>query len=95
MTANELLPAAKKWLWAISDASDDEYVQTIDACVFDLQNAGVGDVDLSDPLIQQAVKLYLKAHAGYEDGAEHFGTAYEHLKKALAISHRYREDQEE
>ena len=95
MTANDLLPEAKKWLWAISDASDSEYVQTINACVFDLQNAGVGDVDLSDPLIQQAVKLYLKAHAGYEDDFERFGNAYEHLKKALAISHKYREDPEE
>ena len=94
MYSYELLPEAKKWLWAISDASDEEYIQTIDSCVFDLQNAGVGEVDLADPLIQQAVKLYLKAHAGYEDGAEHFDTAYEHLKSALAISYRYREGHE-
>lgn len=93
MTSSELLTNAKKWLHAISDAADDEYVQTIDACVFDLQNAGVGIVDLGDPLIQQAVKLYLKAQAGYEDDAERFGEAYEHLKKALAISYRYREEE--
>lgn len=91
MTAQELLPQAKKWLWAISDASDDEYKQTINACVLDLQNAGAGEVDLSDPLIQQAVKLYLKAQAGYEDDASRFEEAYEHLKRALAISYRYKE----
>lgn len=95
MDALKLLPEAKKWLWAISDASDDEYVQVINACVFDLQNAGVGDVDLEDPLIKQAVKLYLKAQAGYEEGAEHFNVAYEHIKNALAISYRYREVDEE
>lgn len=95
MTSQDLLTDAKKWLHAISDASDDEYVQTIDACVLDLKNAGVAEPDLADPLIQQAVKLYLKAHAGYEENAEKFNEAYEHLKIALGISSDYREKTEE
>lgn len=94
MTSQELLIEAKKWMHAISNAADDEYVQTIDACVLDLENAGVATPDLADPLIQQAVKLYLKAHAGYEENAEKFNEAYEHLKKALAISSKYREKEE-
>ena len=95
MTANELLPEVKKWMYAISNAADDEYVQTINACVYDLENAGVGITDLSDPLIQQAVKLYVKSQAGYEEQAERFGEAYEHLKKSLAISYLYREEEDE
>ena len=95
MTSEELLPFAKKWLWAMSDADDDEYIQTIEACLIDLQNAGVGEPDLSDSLIQQAVKLYLKAQAGYEDESPKFEQAYEHLKKALAISYLYREEDSE
>ena len=92
MTAQELLPEAKKWLRAISNAADDEYVQTIEACVLDLKNAGVAEPDLEDPLIQQAVKLYLKAQAGYEENAERFNDAYEHMKKSLGISSTYREN---
>lgn len=95
MTAQELLPDVKKWMHAISDAADDEYVQAIEACTLDLKNAGVGEPDLEDSLIQQAVKLYLKAQAGYEENAERFNDAYEHLKRALAIASRYRETSEE
>ena len=95
MTPQELLPEAKKWMHAISDAADDEYVQAIEACVLDLDNAGVVYRDLDDPLIQQAVKLYLKAQAGYEENAERFNEAYEHLKRALAISSTYNRSREE
>ena len=95
MTSHDLLPKAKKWLRAISDAADEEYEQTINACVLDLKNAGVAEPDLSDPLIQQAVKLYLKAQAGYEENAERFNEAYEHMKKSLGISSTYRENGDE
>lgn len=91
MTAEELVTTAKKWLWETSDVANDEYKQTIEACALDLQNAGVKTPDLSDPLIQQAVKLYLKAQLGYDEQAERFGDAYEHLKHALSISYKYRE----
>ena len=43
MTANELLPEVKKWMYAISNAADDEYVQTINACVYDLFCSIVGN----------------------------------------------------
>ena len=95
MTTQELLPSIKKWMHAISDASDDEYIQTANACVLDLKNAGVADPDIADPLIQQAIKLYVKAQAGYEENAESFDKAYEHLKAALSIASGYGEDTED
>lgn len=94
MTAQELVTEAKKWLWDKSDAHNAEYVQTIEACALDLKNAGVDPVDLGDTLIQQAVKLYLKAQAGYEDNPDKWAQAYEHLKRALAISSYYGEQEE-
>ena len=40
-------------------------------------------------LIQQAVKLYLKAHFGYDDQPEKWEAAYERLKAALSLSSDY------
>jgi hypothetical protein len=71
---------------------DDELTQTIDACKLDLSNSGVKKLDSSDPLIQQAVKLYCKAQFGYDDPAGDFSRAYEHLKAALSLSGDYNAD---
>ena len=79
----------KLWLRISSGKMDDELTQTIDACKLDLSNSGVKNLDSSDPLIQQAVKLYCKAQFGYDDSAGKFAEAYEHLKAALSLSGDY------
>lgn len=91
--ADALLAAAKKWLRRSSDKLDDEITQTMAAAFLDMKNAGIKRLDKEDPLIQQAVKLYLKAHFGYDDQPEKWEAAYERLKAALSLSSDYtRED---
>lgn len=89
MTPKDLVPTARVWLGYTTDTFDDELEQTIQACVLDLQNGGVVYPDLSDKLIQQAVKLYLKAFFRYDDKADRFEKSYEFLKKALELSSDY------
>ena len=88
-TSGSLLAPAKLWLRISSNKMDDELEQTIDACKLDLQNSGVKNLDSSDLLIQQAVKLYCKSQFGYDDSAGKFAEAYEHLKAALSLSGDY------
>lgn len=84
-----LVESAKVWLRMTSDAFDGEIEQTIEACLLDLSNAGVRKLDTDDAVIQQAVKLYLKAQFGYNDATDKFQQSYEHLKRALALSGDY------
>lgn len=95
MTAEELLPAVKKWLRITSASLDDEIEQTISACVVDLENSGVRKVELDDPLIQQAAKLYCKAQFGYDDTSGKFAKAYELLKQSLSLSSEYNTEDEQ
>lgn len=90
--AQDLLSPVKQWLRIVTDALDDELIQTIKACELDLINGGVAKVESSDPVVQQAVKLYCKAMFGYESESEKFAAAYEHLKAALALSGIYNKE---
>lgn len=87
--AEDLLQAAKKWLRRSSDKLDDEIRQTIAAAFLDMKNAGIKQLDKDDYLIQQAVKLYLKAHFGYDDQPEKWEAAYERLKASLSLNSDY------
>lgn len=88
-SAQALLPEAKKWLRRSSNKLDEEILQTAAAAFLDMKNAGIKQLDKTDPLIQQAVKLYLKAHFGYDDQPEKWEAAYERLKAALSLSSDY------
>lgn len=87
--ATELLPDAKQWLRRSSSVLDGEITQTAASAFLDMKNAGIKRLDQEDPLIQQAVKLYLKAHFGYDDQPEKWEAAYERLKSALSLSSDY------
>lgn len=87
--AETLLPEAQKWLRRSSGKLDDEIIQTSAAALLDMKNAGIRRLDAEDPLIQQAVKLYLKAHFGTDDQPEKWDAAYERLKAALSLSSDY------
>jgi hypothetical protein len=84
-----MLNEAKLWVGYSKNVFDEEIEQTMQACAIDLGNAGVVNIDFTDPLIKQAVKLYLKAQFRSDDGDNKFADAYEHLKKALALSSDY------
>jgi hypothetical protein len=85
----DMLNEAKLWVGYSKNVFDEEIEQTMQACAIDLGNAGVVNIDFTDPLIKQAVKLYLKAQFRSDDGDNKFADAYEHLKKALALSSDY------
>lgn len=85
----DMLNEAKLWVGYSKNVFDEEIEQTMQACAIDLGNAGVVNIDFTDPLIKQAVKLYLKAQFRSDDGDNKFANAYEHLKKALALSSDY------
>lgn len=86
-----LVEKIKLWLRGIDmgDMLDDEIWQDVLACCADLRLSGVVKTDLDDPLIQQAVKLYCKAHFGYEEDSEKFQRAYDALKASLSLSGEY------
>ena len=87
--AQVLLPEAKLWIRRSSASLDSEVEQTVAACLMDMGIVGIKNVDAEDPLIQQATKLYLKAHFGYDDKSEKWAAAYEHLKASLSLSGAY------
>lgn len=89
--AEDLLVPAKAWVRKTLPNFDDEVRQTVAACFLDLQNAGVVNFSAADPLLQQAAKLYTKAHFGYDSESEKWEQAYEHLKAALSLSSDYTE----
>lgn len=90
--ASALVPEVKLWLRIQTDGMNGELIQLAEACRLDLLSGGVREVDPSDPLIRQAVKLYCKAHFGYDDGAERFSRAYEALKASLSLSGDYNKE---
>lgn len=92
--AQELVTSARKWLRFGTTSQDDEIRQTIMACLIDLSNGGVKNNDPDDEIIQQCIKLYLKAQFGYEDNAQKYEAAYEHLKRGLALSGDYNTERE-
>lgn len=87
--AMTILPEAKLWLRRSTTSLDAEIEQTVAACLMDMGVAGIKNVAPDDPLIQQAAKLYLKAHFGYDDKTDRWQAAYEHLKASLALSYAY------
>lgn len=87
--AEILLPEARVWVRRSSENLDTEISQTTAACMLDLKNAGVVNFNAKDPLLQQAAKLYLKAHFGSNEDSAKWEAAYEHLKAALSLSSDY------
>ena len=90
-----LVVAARGWLRIGTSSRDEEIRQVIDACLIDLKIGGVAVRDPDDKLIQQAIKLYLKSQFGYDNNAEKFGEAYEHLRNALSLSEDYNTESED
>lgn len=93
--SEELIAEARTWLRMTTTTLDDEIEQTIAACILDLNNGGVVNLDTDDALIRQAVKLYLKAQFGYDTSREKFERAYEFLKYSLELSSDYNAESED
>lgn len=66
-----------------------EITSLIQAGAADLNRQGVDILDLADPLTKQALKLYCKAHYGYDQNADRFLMAYEALSAGMSLSGDY------
>lgn len=73
-----------------NNAYDMEIQDLIDACKIDLNIAGVQEVDETEPLTAQAIKLYCKGNFGYDENSEKFQQAYESLKIVMALASDYK-----
>lgn len=71
-------------------AYDTEIQDLIDACKIDLGISGVQEIDETEPLTAQAIKLYCKGHFGYDENSEKFQQAYESLKIVMALASDYK-----
>lgn len=72
-----------------NDRAVKEVTDLIMAAEADLQGQGVDHIDLSDPLTKQAIKLYCKAHYGYDDNSEKYLAAYQALSLSMALLSDY------
>lgn len=71
-----------------SSVADAEVRDLVESCVLELKIAGVQG-KLTDPLYRQAVKLYAKAHFGYDSDSERFLKAFQNLRDSMALSGEY------
>ena len=78
----------KEMLREKSSVADTEIRDLIESCVLELKIAGVQG-KLTDPLYRQAVKLYVKAHFGYDSDNERFLKAFQNLRDSMALSGEY------
>ena len=87
---DELLQKVKTAIRIKHTALDDDLADNIQACLLDLQMHGIAHADETDPLIQNAVKLYCKA--AYTDDpvkAAEWLRRYEELKACLMMAEGY------
>ena len=87
---DELLEKVKVALRIKHSALDDDILDNIQACLTDLQMHGIAHADKTDPLIQNAVKLYCKAE--YTDDltkAEKYVQRYRDLRDCLKVAEGY------
>lgn len=72
-----------------TEAIETEITSLCLVAVADLKRQGVDIVNLDDPLVKQAVKLYCKAHYGYDKDTERFDLAYTSLSAAMSLCGDY------
>jgi len=89
-----MLEKIKKSLRISSDLLDDDIQHNIDACLLDLQMAGIR-TDVSSELLVKAVELYCKWAFDHNDLGERWYAAYNSLKQAMSLSSIYASSTEE
>ena len=85
-----MLERVKLALRIKSDKLDDEIADLIESCKVDLSLIGVRKIEDTDPLIQQAIKLYCKANFGLDNkDSEKYQKSYNMLKISLSLCGDY------
>lgn len=93
MVSEELLSTLRHAVRVTSKEADEEINGLVESCRVELKLAGVYGDD-EDPLYLQAVRLYCKAHYGYDNDTDRFLHAYESLRDSMALSGDYKEKKE-
>lgn len=98
MTNQELILLAKETLGIVATATakDNSLEMIINAGINDMTRAGV-DVDVSNPLVQNALMAYVKANFGISNpqDKERFLEAYQLYLAELSLSEGYKEEETE
>lgn len=98
MTNQELILLAKETLGIVATATakDSSLEMIINAGINDMTRAGV-DVDVSNPLVQNALMTYVKANFGISNpqDKERFLEAYQLYLAELSLSEGYKEEETE
>ncbi len=94
MTNQELIALAKETLGIVATATakDNSLEMIINAGINDMTRAGI-DVDVSNPLVQNALMTYVKANFGISNpqDKERFLEAYQLFLAELSLSEGYKE----
>lgn len=73
-----------------TSATDHEILDLIESAKYDLKISGIKNIDVLDPLIQQAIKTYCKANYGLDNkDSEKFQSSYDMLKQHLSLCGDY------
>lgn len=87
--SNGMVQKLKNTVRVKSDIASEEIEDLAEACVRDMEIAGVYCENDDDTLYMQALKLYCKANYGYDKDSEKFRAAYAALKDSMALSGDY------
>lgn len=66
----------------------------VDECIEDLKRAGVptlttGEINLDDPLVLKACKMFAKSEYGYDEDSDKYKACYEQIKMQLCLYSGY------
>ncbi len=95
-TISDLVNKCKVAMRRKSNSTDGEIQDAINACLYDLQIAGIVNVSLDDPMIIRAIITYVKMNcATFEESTQkksqyaNLDAAYKELKSQLSMASGY------
>lgn len=83
-----LIEELKRIVRVKSADAEFELEGLVASCKKEMEVAGIYG-DETDPLYRQAIRLYCKAHYGYDEDTERFQAAFGSLRDAMALSGDY------
>lgn len=87
-----MLEKIKLALRISNNVFDSEIADLIESAKLDMNISGIVKLDITDPLIQQAIKIYCKANFGLDNkDSEKYQKSYDMLKQHLALCGDYNE----
>lgn len=84
-----MLQAVKLALRITTEAFNSELNDLIEAGLIDLKQAGVSNVDTTDPMIKRAVITFCKLNFGQPDDYDRLKKAYDEQKAQLGMATGY------